>query len=144
MTPLVLTLVLTAPSQPPGIPMLPPPAGRARPVRQPAQPIPQPLPGQPVPQLPQPQPLPTQPLPQTPVVLKLADFSRVFTPLPGKHDVWLLHPTTCQPVRVCFTLPPGKMKRFEVEDRSIEFEFDKCEVKIEFRKNGRVEIEYDD
>jgi len=45
---------------------------------------------------------------------------------------------------VCFTLPPGRMKRFEVEDRDIEFHFDKCEVRIEFRKNGKVDVVYDD
>jgi hypothetical protein len=91
-----------------------------------------------------PPPSRVQPAPQVPVALCLADFSRAFTPLPGRHEVWLIHPCTKQPVQVCFTLPPGRMKRFEVEDRSIEFEFDKCEVRIDFRKNGKVEIDYDD
>ena len=90
MTPLLLVLGLTAPAQPPRVPVLPPP-GQVEPAR--------PVPGQ-----------------QLPVVLTLTDFSRTFTPLPGKHQVWLIHPSTKQPVLVCFTLPPGRMKRFEVDD----------------------------
>ena len=80
--------------------------------------------------------------PAVPVALCLADFSRTFTPLPGKHEVWLIHPCTKEPVLVCFTLPAGRMKRFEVDDRWIDFKFDKCMVKIDFRKNGKVEIDY--
>jgi hypothetical protein len=74
--------------------------------------------------------------------LCLADFSRTFTTLPGKHEVWLIHPYTKELVLVCFTLPAGRMKRFEVDDRWIDFKFDKCMVKIDFRKNGKVEIDY--
>jgi hypothetical protein len=82
-----------------------------------------------------------QPLP---VAMTLAEFSRAFAALPGKHEVWLIHPRSRQPVLVCFTLPPGRMRSFEVEDDWIEFEFEKCDVRIDFRKNGRVEIDYDD
>jgi hypothetical protein len=121
MTPLILSLALTA-AQPP-IPL----------------PLPQPAP-QPVPQLPQPIP---QPVP-APRALTLTEFSRYFTPIPGKHDVWVVHPDTRRPVLVCFTLPDGRMRQFEVEDRSIRFEFNKCDVEIEFRKNGTVKVEYDD
>lgn len=116
MTPLLLALAI---AQPPQFPVLPPP-GRVQPIPVPAFPVPQ------------------------PAVVTLADFSRTFTPLPGKHRVWFVHPSTGQPVEVCFALPPGRMKRFEVEDREIDFEFDKCEVRIEFRRNGTVKIEYDD
>jgi hypothetical protein len=91
-----------------------------------------------------PAPTPVLPAQPVPVALCLADFSRAFTPLPGKHEVWFVHPCTKQPVLVCFTLPAGRMKRFEVEDRDVEFHFDKCEVRIEFRKNGKVDVVYDD
>lgn len=100
----------------------------------------------------QPQPLP-QVGPQVPFpgpqvqALTLEQYSRVFTPTPGKHDVWLIHPCTRQPVLVCFTLPHcGKLERFEVNSRSIEIEFDRpdLEVNIEFRRNGTVKVEYDD
>ncbi|HVL10916.1 MAG TPA: hypothetical protein VM529_00020 [Gemmata sp.] len=91
-----------------------------------------------------PAPARVEPALPVPVALTLADFSRAFAPLPGRHEVWIVHPSTKQPVLVCFTLPPGRMKRFEVEDRDIEFHFDKCEVRIEFRKNGKVDVVYDD
>jgi hypothetical protein len=59
--------------------------------------------------------------------------------------VWVVHPATGQPVKVCFTLPGGRLKEFEVEKRSIRFEFrDGQEVEIEFRSNGTVRVEYDD
>jgi hypothetical protein len=85
-----------------------------------------------------------QPVQPVPVAMTLATFSRSFAALPGNHEVWLIHPRTKQPVLVCFTLPPGRMRSFEVDDDWIEFEFDKCDVTIDFRKNGKVEIEYDD
>jgi hypothetical protein len=122
MTPLLLALALAGPAGQP-VPQLPPP-GRP-------QPLPQPLP-------------PPMAVPQAPVAFTLPDFSRGFAALPGKHQVWFVHPCSKRPVEVCFTLPPGRMKRFEVDDRDIEFEFEKCEVRIEFRKNGTVKVEYDD
>lgn len=99
-------------------------------------------PSRPVPVLPPPARF--QQVPVVPVAVTLADFSRVFAATPGKHAVWFVHPCTGQPVEVCFALPGGKMKRFEVDDREIEWHFDKCEVRIEFRKNGTVKVEYDD
>ena len=61
--------------------------------------------GQPVPQLPPPdrgQPLPAPtPVPQPPVAVSLADFSRGFTPLPGKHQVCFLHPCSKCPGNHC-------------------------------------------
>lgn len=125
MTPLFIALALLAPAQPPGVPR--------------EIPIPQPLPspGQSVP-VPLPLPQPAQPVP---VALTIAEFSRTFTPLPGKHAVWFVHPTTKQPVLVCFTLPEGRLKRFEVDDRWIDFHFDKCKVKIDFRRNGKVDVD---
>ena len=59
--------------------------------------------------------------------------------------MWVVHPDTRQPVKVCFVLPPGKLEDFEVGRRSIRFEF--CggkEVEIDFRKNGTVRVDYDD
>ena len=91
-----------------------------------------------------PAPARLQPAPQVPVAVTLAEFSRGFAALPGKHEVWFVHPCTKHPVLVCFTLPGGRLKRFEVEDRDVEFHFDKCEVRIEFRKNGKVDVIYDD
>lgn len=126
MTPLILALGLTAPAQPPAFPQLPPGVRVQPQVPQPVFRVP--------PQLP----------PQAPPAVTLADFSRLFTPTPGKHHVWVVHPCTGQPVAVCFTLPPGRLRRFEVDDRWIEFRFDRCEVRIDFLRNGRVDVDYDD
>jgi hypothetical protein len=140
MTPLVLSLALTAPAQPPVHKPLPPgvrvqPQVVTVPAYWPPVVVPVYQPVYPV--------VPVQPV--TPQAVTLAEFSRFFTPTPGKHHVWIVHPDTCQPVPVCFTLPGGKLTDFEVGRRSIRFEFrGGCDVEIEFRKNGTVRVEYDD
>lgn len=94
--------------------------------------------------LPPPQVAPQLP-PLPPPALTLDQFSRAFTPVAGTHHVWLVHPKTCQPVEVCFTLPDcGKLRRFEVNRRTIEFVFDRprAEVEIIFRLNGKVDVKY--
>lgn len=155
MTPLVLSLALTAPAHPPGA--FPPPVQIAPGVRLQPQiapvpayrppvavpvPVPVPVPVYRPPVVPVVPVVPVQPAPQA---VTLADFSRFFTPTPGKHHVWIVHPVTCQPVQVCFVLPAGKLKEFEVEKRSIRFEFrGGAEIEIEFRNNGTVRVEYDD
>lgn len=149
MTPLVLSLALTAPAQPP---VFVPPVPVAPAVRVQPQVLPVPAYRPPVavpvlvpvvrPVVPA---VPVRPFPVAPAAVTLADFSRFFTPTPGRHDVWIVHPVTGQPVKVCFVLPPGKLKEFEVEKRSIRFEFrGGAEVEIEFRGNGTVRVEYDD
>jgi len=85
---------------------------------------------------------PAQP-PGYPVpVLTLDQFSRVFTPVPGRHEVLLVHPKTGQPVAVCFTLPEGKLRHFEVTRNEIEFDFGRTDVEIIFRHNGTVDVKY--
>ena len=152
MTPLVLSLALTAPAQPP---LTTPPVTLAPGVK--LQPQVYPVPAYrppPVVVVPVPVPVPTYPnvgypiRPVTPVqpqAVTLGEFSRFFTPTPGRHDVWVVHPVTRQPVKVCFTLPPGRLQEFEVDRRTIRFEFrNGQEVEIEFRNNGTVRVEYDD
>jgi len=152
MTPLVLSLALTAPAQPPVYrPVPPPPVVRVQPqvttvpvirpvvVVTPVTPVyPTPVYSLPV--------YPVQPIqPIAPQAVTLAEFSRFIRPTPGKHDVWIIHPVTHQAVRVCFVLPGGKLKDFEVDRRSIRFEFSNgYEVEIEFRNNGTVRVDYDD
>ena len=127
MTALVLSLALSAPAHPPAQPQFP-----------------LPLPA--TPQFPLPPQFPAQPVPPAqPQVLTLEQFSRYFTPTPGKHRVWVVHPRTRRPVEVCFALPGGKMNDYEVDRDSIRFEFSGGEeVEIEFRSNGTVRVEYDD
>jgi hypothetical protein len=157
MTPLVLSLALTsAPAQPPVFappvrvqPQIIAPVPVVRPVVVPVvtpvpivRPVPIVAPVVPViPAIPQPIVIPIQPVPQA---VTLTDFSRFFAPTPGRHDVWIVHPVTRQPVKVCFTLPPGKLKELDVGSRSIRFEFrGGSEVRIDFRNNGTVRVDYD-
>ena len=139
MTPLILSLALAGPAQPPAFPQ---PIQLAPGVRLQPQTAPPQYGGgyrQPVYV-----PPPANPQPG-PRALTLAEFSRFFTPIPGKHDVWIVHPSTGWPVQVCFTLPGGLMRDYKVDKRSIRFEFE-CgtEVDIDFRNNGTVRVEYDD
>lgn len=153
MTPLVLSLALTtAPAQPPVFaqpvrvqPQIIAPVPVVRPVVVPVitpVPIVRPVPivAPVVPVFP-PIVTPIQPVPQA---VTLSNFSRFFTPTPGKHDVWIVHPVTRQPVKVCFVLPAGKLKETDVGSRSIRFEFrGGSEVRIDFRNNGTVRVDYD-
>jgi hypothetical protein len=95
------------------------------------------------PPLPLPVPFPPQPVPAAPPAFTLEVFSRAFAPLPGKHEVWFVHPHTGQPVKVCFALPPGRLKKWETGKDWVEFQFEKCEVRLDFRKNGRVDVDHD-
>ncbi len=90
----------------------------------------------------QPLPPPAPLVRPAPVALTLEQFGKWFQPVPGHHRVWLVHPKTCQPVEVCFTLPPG-CPRVEIGRRKIEFDYGKREVEIHFRHSGRVDVEYD-
>ncbi|MDY3561452.1 hypothetical protein R5W23_002730 [Gemmata sp. JC673] len=158
MNALLLSMTLTAPAHPPAFPPPPPPVVVVRPrppivVVAPRPPIvlvpPRPpvvvVPVSPPPALYPPADLSVPVEPVAPAALTLGEFSRYFTPTPGKHDVWVVHPVTRQPVKVCFTLPPGKLRDFEVDKRSIRFEFvGGREVEIEFRNNGTVRVDYGD
>jgi hypothetical protein len=76
--------------------------------------------------------------------MTLAEFARCFQPTPGHHSVWLIHPVTCQPVHVCFNLPYGcGCPKVKVGRRSIEFDYGKREVEIEFHRNGSYRVDYD-
>lgn len=74
--------------------------------------------------------------------MTLAEFARVFQPIPGTHRVCLIHPKTCQPVDVCFTLPCGCPK-IRASKHRLEFDYGKREVEIRFRHNGKVDVDYD-
>jgi hypothetical protein len=91
--------------------------------------------------LPAPQPLPIPPPPTVIPVrpLTVAEFVASFTPLPGSYEVLLIHPKTGCPVKVCFTLPPGCLRKVWVNGHKIEFGY-KCQrdVVIRFLHNGRV------
>ena len=69
------------------------------------------------------------------------EFVRCFRPTAGTHHVWVIHPVTCRPVEVCFTLPPG-CPRVRIHQREVEFDYGRREVEIQFRRNGTVRVEY--
>jgi hypothetical protein len=149
MNTLVLSLALTAPAHPPAV-VLPaplPPGVQRFPQVTPVVPLPvyrPPVVLVPPPVIVQrppvfvPQP---QPVPQA---ITLAEFSRFFAPTPGKHEVWIVHPVTQRPVLVCFVLPGGKLRDFEVDRRCIHFDFGRDEVDIDFRTDGTVRVRYRD
>jgi hypothetical protein len=97
--------------------------------------------------LPPPQAVPNLPPPPVvppPAVLpvhpvSVGEFVASFKPLPGKYEVLLIHPKTGCPVKVCFTLPPGCIRKVRVNGHKIEFVY-KCQrdVVIRFLHNGNV------
>jgi hypothetical protein len=76
------------------------------------------------------------PLPApTPIMqrgMTLAEFAAAFQPVPGNHEVVLLHPKTCCPVKVCFTLPCGCPKKVSASQREVVFDYGREKVKIRF------------
>jgi hypothetical protein len=119
---------------------------------------PAPVPGLPPPppvppasdELPAPRILPSAPavgpvnIPAAPVrALTVEEFAAAFQPVPGNHEVTLVHPRTGQPVTVQFTLPPGVPKKVRVSRRDLEFDYGRHEVDIRFLLRGRVRVDYD-
>lgn len=75
--------------------------------------------------------------------MTLEHFAKCFQPTPGTHHVCIIHPVTCQPVKVCFTLPAGcGCPKVCVHRRSIEFDYGRREVEINFLRNGTVDVDY--
>jgi hypothetical protein len=72
--------------------------------------------------------------------LTLQEFAAAFNkPLPGKYEVMLIHPKKGCPVKVCFTLPPGCIRKVRVTEHKIVFDY-KCQrdVVIRFLCCGKV------
>lgn len=70
------------------------------------------------------------------------EFAAAFKPAPGTYKVVMLHPRTCCPVEVCFTLPCGCPK-VKVTRHELEFKYGRTEVEIHFKHNGRVKVKND-
>jgi hypothetical protein len=75
--------------------------------------------------------------------MTLDEFAAAFQPVPGIHEVTLVHPRTGQPVTVQFTLPPGVPRKVRVSRRDLEFDYGRHEVDIRFLLRGRVRVDYD-
>jgi hypothetical protein len=75
--------------------------------------------------------------------MTLAEFADIFKPAPGTYEVVLLHPDTCCPVKVCFTLPCGCPKNVKLHKRSLTFVYDGCEkVRIRMTLCGTARVVY--
>lgn len=75
-------------------------------------------------------------------VMTVDEFARSFQPLPGTYEVTLLHPKTCCPVTVCFTIPPCHcVKKVKASKHSIRIEIEhRRDVVINFRHSGKVDV----
>jgi hypothetical protein len=102
------------------------------------EPVPPPPPLEVVPPVAVPLPPPIiEPRPPTPV-----EFASVFKPLPGRHEVVLLHPYTNTPVTVCFDLPPGYPRRVVARKRFVEFDYGRDVVEVVFFRDGSYKVRY--
>jgi hypothetical protein len=103
----------------------------------PAAPV---VPGSPDIPLPPPQVVPAPPPAVLPVrPLTVNEFAASFRPLPGRYEVLLIHPKTGCPVKVCFTLKPGCIRKVRATSHKIEFVYaGKCDVVIRFLHGGKV------
>jgi hypothetical protein len=70
----------------------------------------------------------------------LAEFATTFQPTPGRHEAELLHPGTGRPVKVAFTLPPGKPRAVRLSRREVVFDYGRGRVAIRFLLGGRVQV----
>lgn len=76
------------------------------------------------------------------VLPTLTQFARGFHPTGGRYHVGLIHPITHAPVQMQFTLPYGSPK-VKVKHDELEFKYDRAEVKLKFRRDGKVKFDYD-
>lgn len=114
--------------QPPPPPVEPPPVMP----QQPGELVPPPASG------------PLLPPPSGPVVYQAfshRDFAKMFKPVEGTHQVTFIHPYTCCPVQVCFSLPCGCPK-VKCSRNEVEFDYGRKEVEIRFYRNGDVKVKY--
>src|SRR5262249_39006692 len=98
--------------------------------------VPQPVPAVPLPTLPP----PTLLLPSVLTPIPVDQFAASFQPKPGNYEVVFVHTKTCQPVKVCFSLPDGCPKKVRVTKHVLEFDYGKIVVRIRFLHNGDVKV----
>ncbi len=105
-----------------------------------AQPAVQPSPG--VEYIPAPPP-PTF-LSPPPKPMTLGEFGASFVPLPGIHDVTIVHPVTGKPINVVFRLPDMPIKKVYNSRTRMTFDYGKSEVTLIFRLiGGKMDVRYD-
>jgi hypothetical protein len=118
--------------------VLPPAAGSNRGI-EPVPTLPPPLPTLPPPGFTPPPMVPSIVLP-TVRALTVREFAETFRFCAGPVEAWVIHPRTCCPVKVCFTLKAAP-KRIMFDRDIVEF---RCglfkNVVVRFLPNGRVSV----
>ena len=74
---------------------------------------------------------------------KLAELARTFKAQPegGKYEVVVEHPCTCEPVTVCFSLPPGCPKRIVARKSELVIRYGPLRaVVIQFNRDGSYKV----
>jgi hypothetical protein len=69
-----------------------------------------------------------------------AEFVAAFVPAGGNYEVVLRHPFTGLPVKVRFSLPPGKPRKVRASRLRIVFDYGRKRVTIRFFRNGSVRV----
>ena len=72
------------------------------------------------------------------------EFAAMFRPAPGNYEVMMVHPYTHRPVKVCFTLPPGRIKEVDADRNELRFDYGNWELEVHFKRDGRVALDIDD
>lgn len=90
-------------------------------------------------------PPPSVSLPAVPVRYPThREFAASFHPAPGNYEVMMLHPYTHCPVKVCFSLPPGCIRKVAADRNELRFNYGKWELEVHFKRDGRVTLDIDD
>ena len=74
--------------------------------------------------------------------MSVADFACGFQPAAGTYRVTLIHPKTCCPVDVCFTLPCGCARKITTTKYTMRIVYPGLfnDVVIRFRLDGTVSV----
>lgn len=73
----------------------------------------------------------------------LAEAARAFQAAPegGKYELVVEHPCTCQPVKVCFSLPPGCPRRVVARKSELVIRYGPLRaVVIQFNRDGTYKV----
>jgi hypothetical protein len=73
----------------------------------------------------------------------LHEFAATFVPAPtgGRYEVVMQHPSTCCPVKVCFSLPCGCPRKIRVVGNSVEIRYGLFRVVVlRFASDGSVRV----
>jgi hypothetical protein len=78
----------------------------------------------------------------TGAALSVEDFACHFQPVAGSYRVTLIHPKTCCPIEVCFTLPCGCAKKVTTTKNTMRIVYPGLfnDVVIRFRHDGTVSV----